>query len=235
MENLAVITGGTKGIGRALTEKFALNGWSIVSCSRNEKDLIELKESIERRHKGVKVYYKTADLSVKRQVMDFTDYVKGLQRPVQVLINNAGVFIPGRIQDEPDGVMEMMMATNLYSAYYLVRGLIGDMLNRKSGHIFNICSTASITPYINGGSYCMSKYALYGMTGVLREELKTSGIRVTAVLPGATRTASWDGTDQPDERFIRPEDVADAVWNAFELSPRSVVEEILIRPQLGDL
>jgi short-subunit dehydrogenase len=81
----------------------------------------------------------------------------------------------------------------------------------------------------------MSKYALYGMTKVLREEMKTHGVRVTAVLPGATRTASWEGTDLPEERFIRPEDVADSVWSAFSASPRTVVEEVLIRPQLGDI
>lgn len=235
MKNLAVITGGTKGIGKALVKKFVLNGWDVATCSRNEKDLRELKMEMEDLYKGVHLHIFRADLSDKDQVLKFIDFVEGLEPQVGVLINNAGVFIPGAIHEEPEEVMEMMMKTNLYSAYYLTRGLIGKMKARKSGHVFNICSTASITPYVNGGSYCMSKYALYGMTKVLREEMKTHGVRVTAVLPGATRTASWEGTDLPEERFIRPEDVADSVWSAFSASPRTVVEEVLIRPQLGDI
>ncbi len=232
---LAVITGGTKGIGRALVEKFASGGWDVVTCSRNEDDLRDLKAEVEGSCEGVEVFIFSADLSDKEQTLKLGVFIENLHRPVEVLVNNTGVFIPGMIQDEPEGVMEMMMKTNLYSAYYLTRSLINGMKTRKSGHIFNMCSTASITPYVNGGSYCISKYALYGMTKVLREEMKTHGVRVTAVLPGATRTASWEGTDLPEERFISPEDVAEAIWSAYALSTRTVVEELLIRPQLGDI
>jgi len=93
----------------------------------------------------------------------------------------------------------------------------------------------SIKAYPNGGSYAISKFALLGFSKVLREELKPAGIRVTAILPGATKTASWEGTDLPDSRFMKPEDVAEAVFSAWSLSPHSVVEELLIRPQLGDI
>ena len=81
----------------------------------------------------------------------------------------------------------------------------------------------------------ISKFAMLGLSKVLREELKEVGVRVTAVLPGATRTASWDGVDLPDERFMKVEDVAETIFAAHALSKRSVVEEILIRPQLGDI
>ncbi|MBL7876963.1 MAG: SDR family NAD(P)-dependent oxidoreductase, partial [Cyclobacteriaceae bacterium] len=104
-----------------------------------------------------------------------------------------------------------------------------------SGHIFNICSIASIKAYPNGGSYAISKFALLGFSKVLREELKEHGIRVTAVLPGATKTASWAGSTLPDSRFIKPEDVAETIFSAYSLSPNAVVEELLIRPQLGDI
>jgi short-subunit dehydrogenase len=109
------------------------------------------------------------------------------------------------------------------------------MMEKKQGHIFNLCSIASIQAYANGGSYAISKFALLGFSKCLREELKEYGVRVTAVLPGATRTASWDGVDLPDERFMKSEDVAETIYAAYTLSGRSVVEEILIRPQLGDL
>jgi short-subunit dehydrogenase len=98
-----------------------------------------------------------------------------------------------------------------------------------------MCSTASITAYTNGGSYCVSKFALYGLSKVLREELKPHGVKVTAILPGATYTASWEGVDLPPERFMKAEDVASAISNAYGMSPGAVAEEILIRPQLGDI
>jgi short-subunit dehydrogenase len=105
----------------------------------------------------------------------------------------------------------------------------------RRGHVFNMCSIASIKAYPNGGSYAISKFALLGFSKVLREELKEFNVRVTAVLPGATRTASWDGVDLPEDRFMRAEDVAETVFSAYSISERSVVEEIIIRPQLGDI
>jgi short-subunit dehydrogenase len=150
-------------------------------------------------------------------------------------VNNAGYFIPGEISTEPEGTLESMIHANLYSAYHTTRGLVQAMKDKKSGHIFNMCSIASIKAYSNGGSYAISKFALLGFSKCLREELKEFGIRVTAILPGATRTASWDESDEPEERFMKPEDVADTIYSGYALSGRSVVEEIIIRPQLGDL
>ena len=98
-----------------------------------------------------------------------------------------------------------------------------------------MCSIASFTAYANGGSYSISKFAMLGMSKALREELKDKGIKVTAIMPGATLTASWEGVDIPPERFMKSEDVAEATWSAYRMSERSIVEEIVIRPQLGDL
>jgi len=231
---LMVVTGGTKGIGRAILEKFAAQGFDIVTCARKLPDLLTVKEELERNHK-VKAFVQVADMSDKAQVKSFADFVNKLGRPVDVLVNNAGYFLPGQVTEEPDGTLEDMIEGNVYSAYYTTRGVVSDMKANKAGHIFNMCSIASIKAYPNGGSYAISKFALLGFTKVLREELKEFGIRVTAVLPGATKTASWAGSTLPDSRFMKPEDVAEAVFSAYSLSPNSVVEEILIRPQLGDI
>ena len=128
-----------------------------------------------------------------------------------------------------------MVESNVYSAYHLSRSIVPAMKEIRSGHVFNMCSIASIKAYPNGGSYAISKFALLGFSKVLREELKEFNVRVTAVLPGATRTASWDGVDLPEDRFMRAEDVAETVFSAYSISERSVVEEIIIRPQLGDI
>ncbi|MEJ7666766.1 MAG: SDR family NAD(P)-dependent oxidoreductase [Hymenobacter sp.] len=128
-----------------------------------------------------------------------------------------------------------MLSVNLLSAYDLTQALLPTLLGQGRGHIFTICSTASITPYPNGGSYGVAKAALLAFTKNLREEVKTQGLRVTAVLPGATFTRSWGGRRATPERFIAPEDVAQAILGTYQLSPHAVVEELLIRPQLGDI
>jgi short-subunit dehydrogenase len=234
MGRLAVITGGTKGIGRALCNRFAGAGFAIATCSRKKEDLERLRAELEAAH-GVQVWCFVANLAVAAEARRFSDEVAALPLPADVLVNNAGFFMPGSVLDEPAGNLEAMMAANVYSAYHTTRGIGAQMKARRQGHIFNMCSIASIQAYPDGGSYAMAKFALLGFSKVLREELKTHGVRVTAVLPGATRTASWDGVDLPDERFMKPEDVAQAVLDAHALSARTVVEEILLRPQLGDI
>ncbi|HZY78803.1 MAG TPA: SDR family oxidoreductase [Cyclobacteriaceae bacterium] len=234
MAKLLVVTGGSRGIGKAILEKFAAGGFDVCTCSRSKADLEKLSRELTDRY-GIKVHYFVADMSVKEQVKGFTDFVTSLKRPVDVLVNNAGYFLSGQVIDEPEGTLETMIESNLYSAYYTTRGLAPGMRQARSGHIFNICSIASIQAYPNGASYAISKHAMLGLSKVLREELKPHGVRVTAVLPGAVLTDSWKGAGLPDERFITVQDIADAVWSAYGLSPRSVVEEILIRPQLGDI
>jgi short-subunit dehydrogenase len=234
MNKLIVVTGGTKGIGRAILNRFAQAGFDVATCARKQQELTDLKQQLESAH-GVKAFVKQADMSVIDEVKDFVKYILALQRPVDVLVNNAGYFVPGSVISEPEGSLESMINSNLYSAYYTSRGLASKMMEQHEGHIFNICSIASIKAYPNGGSYAISKFAMLGLNKVLREELKEVGVRVTALLPGATRTASWDGVDLPDERFMKVEDVAETIFTAHALSKRSVVEEILIRPQLGDI
>lgn len=224
MNPLVVVTGGTKGIGRAIVDRFVAQGFDAVVCARSVDDIA-----------GAGLLPFAADLSNRAGVNSLMSYVQSLNRPVDVLVNNTGVFQPGQIHNEAEGVFEELMNTNVGSAYHLTRGLVRDMMIQRKGHIFMMCSTASITAYTNGGSYCISKFALLGMSRVLREELKQHDVKVTAILPGATLTASWTGTDLPEDRFMKPEDVADSVWMAYSLSKSAVVEEILIRPQLGDL
>ncbi len=234
MNKLIVVTGGSKGIGRAIVHRFAQAGFDVATCARQLGDLKELQREVESKFK-VRVYVQAIDLAKREQVRLFTDFVNQLKQPVDVLVNNTGFFVPGKVTEEPDDTLESMIEANVYSAYYTTRGLVSGMKRLQSGHIFNMCSIASIKAYPNGGSYAISKFALLGFSKVLREELKELNIRVTAVMPGATKTASWAGSTLPNSRFMKPEDVAEAIFSAHSLSPHSVVEELLIRPQLGDI
>ena len=235
MRKLIVVTGGSLGIGRAIIQKFVAEGFDAITCARHEPDLRTLKTEFENMYPGSSVFIHKADVSVKAEAIAFSKYVRSLKRPVEVLVNNAGYFVAGDISSEPDGNLESMIAANLYSAYHTTRGLAPGMKRSRAGHIFNMCSIASFQAYENGGSYAISKFALLGFSKCLREELKDHRIRVTAVMPGATRTRSWEGAGLPDERFIPAEDIASTIYSVWLLSERSVVEEIVIRPMEGDI
>jgi short-subunit dehydrogenase len=229
-----VITGASKGIGRAIAEIFAANGHSLLLCSRNEKDLEQTTTEIAAKY-NVNVQYRAADLSRKEDCINFSKWCLLMSDTIDVLVNNAGQFLPGQIHNEVDGLLEQMIETNLYSAYHVTRALTPSMIKHKSGHIFNICSIASLQAYANGGSYSISKYALLGFSKNLREELKPLNIKVTAVMPGAAFTNSWSGSGVDPKRIMEAADVAKMIYACSQLSPQAVVEDIVLRPQLGDL
>jgi len=152
-----------------------------------------------------------------------------------ILVNNAGSFTGANVHDEKEGALEEMIETNLYSAYHLSRIIVPEMMRKKSGHIFNMSSIAGLKAYPGGGSYSISKYALHGFSVNLREELKPHNIKVTTVFPGAAYTDSWAATGIDKKRFMEAEDIAKIVFAASQLSPQACVEDIVLRPQLGDI
>jgi len=229
-----IITGASKGLGKAFAEIFAKNGDDLLLCASKEQPLIETTTNLKQQYPNSDIQYRVADLSNKKEVKAFADWCNAFG-PAAVLINNAGRFIPGSVYNEEEGLLENMIATNLYSAYHLTRAILPQMIAVKSGHIFNICSIASIQAYANGGSYSISKYAMLGFSKNLREELKPFHIKVTSVLPGATYTDSWAGTGVDEKRIMEAMDVAEMVFAASKLSIQACVEEIVMRPQLGDL
>ncbi len=231
----AVITGGTKGIGLAIAEIFAANGFELGITARTQSDLDVLQQDFSARFPAVKLWTFRADLSQKAEVLVFADAVAKRWPSVDVLVNNAGIFQPGKLLEDPDGFLENMLNVNFWGAYHLTRILAPAMLDAGKGHIFNICSVASQAAYPGSGAYAVTKFALLGFSKSLRYELRESGVKVTAVLPGATWTSSWEGTTLDPKRFVAASDVAKAVYHAWDTSPATVVEEIILRPQLGDL
>lgn len=231
----SIITGASKGFGRAIAEKFASAGYNLFICSRNEAVLLQTSRELKSNYPGIEVHARAFDLSEKQGAQDFGSWVLDFGRPVDILVNNAGQFIPGSIGEEPEGALEKMISTNLYSAYWLTRVLLPTMMRRQSGHIFNICSIASLQAYANGGSYSISKFALAGFSRNLREEMKPHGIKVTAVYPGAAFTDSWAGSGIDPSRIMEAGDIAEMIYASSRLSSRATVEDIVMRPQLGDL
>lgn len=229
-----VITGASKGLGKAFSQAFAGNDNQLLLCARDITELDAMKNELLLKHPKTKIACCVTDVSNKKEVSDFAAWCLEFGTP-HILINNAGNFISGSITNEPEGILEQMIETNLYSAYHLTRHLLPAMIIAKQGHIFNICSIASIQPYSNGGSYSISKFAMLGFGKNLREELKPHNIKVTNVVPGAVYTNSWSGSGVDENRIMEAADIAQMVLTASKLSEKACVEDIIIRPQLGDL
>ena len=151
------------------------------------------------------------------------------------MVNNAGIFLGGKMMEEDPTQLAKMMNTNLFSAYWLTKGLWNAFAESTRSHVFNMCSIASFTAYAAGGSYSISKFALLGFSKSLRAEGMEKGIRVTSVMPGATLTDSWAGVDLPESRFMKPSDVAESIFVAWSINQTTVMEDVVLRPILGDI
>ena len=232
-----VITGASKGLGKAMATEFAQDkqGHTFFLCARNKDELEQTGKELQGRFPRTNMHTNTCDVSDKTSLQEFVTWINSFTGNIDILINNAGIYLPGSAYGEDDGNLEKLMEVNTYSAYHLTRLLLPGMMEVKKGHIFNICSIASLNAYPNGGAYGISKYALYGFSKNLREEMKPHGIKVTHVLPGAAMTDSWSGSGIDPKRIMEATDIAKMVYAAAQLSPQACVEEIILRPQLGDL
>ncbi len=228
-----VITGASRGIGKSIAEVFAAQGFDLYLNSMNPDRLDTAVKDLKSRYPSIKIMAHAANLRSKEEAKAFGRWCLDKCEP-DILVNNAGSFAGSNVSDEEDGALEEMIETNLYSAYYLTRVIVPSMKKRRQGHIFNISSIAGLKAYPNGGSYSISKFALRGFSLNLRDELKTFNIKVTTVYPGAAYTDSWVGNVKED-RVMEAKDIADMVLASSKLSYKACVEEIILRPQLGDL
>lgn len=230
----AVVTGASKGIGFSVAKRLAEAGFSLFIVGRDNARLLEAKSQLLLAG-APEVYIFAGDLSQSDVAKRCTATICETWSSLTVLVNNAGVFLPGTMMEEEEGQFETLMTTNMNSAYHITKGLWPLLKLSNRAHVFNMCSIASITAYAAGGSYSVSKFAMLGFSKSLRLEGMPHGVRVTAILPGATLTDSWAGVDLPSSRFMKPADVANTVYSAFLMNETTVMEEVVLRPILGDI
>ena len=234
MNFTAVVTGASKGIGFSVAQRLAEAGFSLFIVGRDNDRLVDAKSQLLLAG-APEVYTFSGDLSQSDVAKDCVAAIANTWDSLTVLVNNAGVFLPGTMMEEEEGQFETLMTTNMNSAYHITKGLWTLLKKSPRAHVFNMCSIASITAYAAGGSYSVSKFAMLGFSKSLRLEGMPHDIRVTAILPGATLTESWAGVDLPSTRFIQPEDVANTLYSAFLINENTVMEEVILRPILGDI
>lgn len=231
-----VITGASQGIGEAIALVFAkeIQGCRLALVARSEKNLLRVAKACQRRGAGAAEVF-PCDVTSETSVETMSAAVGKRFGGVDILVNNAGVFRGASFLELSIEEFDTAIATNLRSVFLVSRQIVPGMVKRGRGHVFNMSSIAGLQPYPNGTAYCAAKFGLTGLSKVMRQELKDKGVRVTTVFPGATVSPSWKESGVALDGLMPAEDVAQAFFDIYKLSERTVVEEIVLRPQRGDI
>ena len=230
---LVLVTGASAGIGAACARAFAAQGDRLALVARSADRLDEVAHQCTEAGGTARPF--VCDVTDDGAVRQMADAVQAWAGTPDVVLNNAGAFVPGGVLDTTPEAFRQQLEVNVVSAFAVTRAFLAGMLARGSGRVLMMGSVASVRGYPGGAAYGAAKHALLGLARALREEAKGTGVSVTTLLPGAVRTGSWDGTDLPDARFMPPEDIARLAVEVASLSGRTVVEEVLLRPDAGDL
>ena len=231
---LVLITGASQGIGAAIARCFAKANFPVrlALVARTHSRLLEVAADCAG---AVSVKAYAVDVSDAEQVADFGITLKAEMGDVDVLINNAGSWLGTSIVDTDIVDFDRIIAANLRSTFLLSKMVLPAMMARQSGDIFNMSSTAGFEGYAGVSAYCAAKHGVSGFTKALREEVKGKGVRVCCVSPGPTYSPSWQGSGVAKEALMPAEDVARAFLEIYKLDRNVVVEDIVLRPQIGHI
>lgn len=230
---VVLITGASHGIGAAIAEEFSrVPSTDLILVSRN---VAKMQAVAEKCRGAASVLVKRCDVSDAGAVTRLAAEVGREIGVPDLLVNNAGSFKPGSVAETSVEDFRAEVDVNLNSAFIVTKAFLQPMVVRGSGMIVFMASVASIRAYPGGAAYCAAKHGLLGLARVVREETKATGVRVTTLIPGATWTPTWAGSGHAESRMMPASDIAAIVRNAWERSDRTVMEEIVVRPQLGDV
>ena len=226
---VAVVTGGGRGIGSAIAERLARMGATIVICGRNSEQLNKTAKQIS--GQGGHCEAMVCDVGDLKSVEAFAKKVLHSLGRIDILVNNAGIGgFGGPLHKLPPEDWDAIFNTNLRGVYYCIRAFAPAMIERKAGHIVNISSIASKNALPNGAAYSASKWGLNGLSYSVAEELRGSNIRVSVVCPGSTETELSPHAGKDPNKMLQPEDIAHIVAMLVTQSPQSFASEIVLRP-----
>lgn len=230
-----LVTGASQGIGAAIAEVFAreVRGVRLALVARNERNLARVAKACGKAGGEAEVF--RCDVADEGEVAEMSAAVAKRWGPVDVLINNAGVFAAAPFAELSVAEFDRVVAANLRSAFLVTRAFLPAMVERGRGDVFFMSSIAGLGAYPNAAAYCAAKFGVTGLAKVLRAETKGTGVRVCCVYPGATWSPSWSASGVNQERIMPAEDVARAFLDVWRMSRRTVVEEIVLRPERGDV
>jgi 3-oxoacyl-[acyl-carrier protein] reductase len=225
---VALVTGGSRGIGRAIARHLALLGASVSICGRDRAALEDSARELTKT--GVPMHFQIADVTKPLDVADLAAKTETTLGPITILVNNAGVGLFGPAHEKTEADWDRVLDSNLKSVFLVSRAVAPSMIRRGSGDIINISSLAGKNTFAGGGIYCASKWGVVGLSGCMAEDLREYGIRVSAICPGSVATQFSGRGSKDTAKVLRPEDVAHAVEAIVTQGPRSFLSEIHLRP-----
>lgn len=225
---VAIVTGGSKGIGLAIARSLGEMGAKISICARDKARLNQAAEEL--RKSGIDVLEIPADVTRAKDIASLVETTEKKLGPIDILINNAGIGRWGPVHQMSEEDYDSILDTNLKSVFLLTKAVAPGMIERNRGQIVNIASLAGKNAILGGSIYCASKWGLLGFTKSVAEDLRGHGIRVSAVCPGSVVTEFSPHTGRDSSKMLQSEDVAHAVAALVTENPRSLMSEIEIRP-----
>jgi 3-oxoacyl-[acyl-carrier protein] reductase len=229
--SVALVTGGSRGIGRAIALRLAKLGASVAICGRDSQALAATHAEMEK--SGSPVYSQIADVSQSADVTALVDKTQAALGLISILVNNAGIGLFGPAHEKTEADWDRVLNTNLKGAFLVSRAVAPAMIRRGAGDIINISSLAGRNAFAGSGIYCASKWGLQGLSACMAEDLREHGIRVSVICPGSVATNFSSGSNRSPKdpsKVLSPEDVAHAVEMIVTQSPQSFLSEIHLRP-----
>ena len=228
-DSVALVTGGSGGIGLAIAHRLGRMGTRVCICGRNSPKLGRAAEELQTA--GIKILALQIDVTRADQIATMVTKTREAMGPIDILVNNAGIGLFGPFHEKTEPEWNTVLDTNLKSVFLACREVAPEMIRRKTGHIINISSLAGKNTFANGAIYCASKWGLMGLTGCMAEELRAHGIRVSVICPGSVAT-DFSGQSGPKDpsKALQADDVAHAVAALVTQAPGSFISEVHIRP-----
>jgi short-subunit dehydrogenase len=232
---VVVITGASQGIGAAIARAFSaeIKGVRLALVARSAPNLASVARFCALLGADPRVF--PCDASDEREVAAMAASVRRQFGSVDVLVNNAGKYVGAPFLSTSASDFDRMLSANLRSLFLVSRAFAPGMIRRRRGDIFNMSSIAGLIALPGASAYTAAKFGVTGLSKAMRAEFRGRGVRVCCVYPGATVSPSWKGSGVPARRMMPAEDVAEAFLALYRVTRRTVIEEIVLRPQEGDL
>ncbi len=227
-EKIALVTGATRGIGRAVASRLGRLGASMAICARSRDELERTATGL--RDQGIAVLPIVADLTRAADVQRMIEETCRQLGEIEILVNNAGIGIFGSFHERSESDWDAVLDTNLKAVFLASRAVAPRMIRLGRGHIINISSLASKSAFPGGAIYCASKWGLMGLTACMAEDLRAHGVRVSVICPGSVATDFSSHAGRNPGTLLQPEDVAHAVEMLVTQSPQSFISEVDVRP-----
>ena len=225
---VALVTGASRGIGRAISLRLAALGAAVAICGRDSAALAATTAELEKL--GAHTFSRIADVTRSSDVTVLVEKTEAALGPVSILVNNAGIGLFGPAHEKTEADWDRVLGTNLKGAFLASRAVAPSMIRRGSGDIINISSLAGRNAFAGGGIYCASKWGLQGLSACMAEDLREYGIRVSVICPGSVATEFSTRGSKDISKVLKPEDVAHAVAMIVTQGPQSFLSEIHLRP-----